>query len=165
MEKELFAVTKNGQSVWFDPKGSHAATHFLADPKLPQYIKDAIEDLEAAEPNIYTEVDCGQPIGHSDLVATDLTDEIIYAKRVGRATFTRFTKSRQPAPTNSVTIWLVRREDNDYDLMSAWFGLKTPPLPGDEWETPESKPFWANHALVWGKQAVIEGTETATCPW
>ena len=164
MDRELFAVTKNCRSVWFSPD-SHAATHFTADPELSEYIKIALHDLDTNEPSVYTEIDFSRQVGYSDLVETDQTDEIIYAKRLGRLTFTRFTKNRQPIPTNFITIWLTRTNTGDYDLMSAWFGRKTPPLPGDEWETPESKPFWTNHALVWGKQAIIKGTETTSSPW
>ncbi len=165
MKKELFAITKNGKSVWLDPQGSsHAITHFTADPTLLQQTKTALANLDATDSNVYTEIDLGQPIGYSDLVATNPDDEIVYAKRVGRQTFTRFTKSHQPVATHTITVWLIH-EDSSYTLLSAWFGPKTPPFPGDKWETPESKPFWNNHALVWGKQAIIEGTETTVCPW
>ena len=165
MNKELFAVTKNGQAVWLDSDSTHAITHFTADPLLSQHIKTALGKLEAIESSIYTTIDFDAPIGYSDLVETNNMDEIVYAKRIGRDIFTRFTKSRQPIETNMLTIWIQQNPDTSYKLKSAWFGPKVPAFPGNEWEVPESKEFWKTHALAWGKQAIIEGTETTVCPW
>lgn len=165
MSQELFAITKNGKSVWFDPHGSHAATHFTENTELPQHIKNILSGLDPTESSVYEEIKFDRPIGTTDLVVTDDTDDIIYAKRVGREVYTRFTTSRQPVSTNTITIWLVLLPNGDYNLASAWFGTKVPSWPGDKWEVPESKSFWKTHALVWGKQAIIEGTETTTCPW
>lgn len=29
----------------------------------------------------------------------------------------------------------------------------------------ETFEFWSSHALVWGSEPIVPGTETATCPW
>jgi len=163
--KELFATTKNGHSIWFDSQTSHAATHFDENPELPRHIKDILSDLSPTDDGIYEEIKFDHPIGMTDLVTTDNTDDIVYARRAGREVYTRFTKSRQPVSTDTITIWLVRLPSGDYDLASAWFGTKVPSFPGDEWEVPESKEFWKTHALVWGRQATIKETETTDCPW
>lgn len=163
--RDLLATTKNEQAVWYDPVTSHAATHFSSEPGLQQSVKAVISNLDLTEDSVYTEINFDHPVGMTDLATTDETDEIIYAKRIGRDIYTRFTKSRSQLSTKTLTLWLVRLEENSYDLKSAWFGPKVPSFPGNEWETPESKPFWANHALVWGHQAVVEDTITSECPW
>lgn len=164
MSQELLGTSNNGEEVWYNPAASHAATHFASNPNLRQHVVSAIKGLALTDDNIYEEIQFSQPLGMMDLVATDETDEIVYAKRLGRDIYTRFTKSRPQSPASAITLWLVKSEGG-YELKSAWFGHKTPPFPGDEWETAESKPFWESHALVWGSQAIQEGTVTTECPW
>lgn len=164
MDKEPLGTSRDGSNIWYDRSNSHTATHFASNPTLKDRVISAIPSLELTGDNIYTEFSFDHPVGMTDLVTTDETDEILYAKRTGRDIYTRFTKSRSQSPTSTITLWLVKSESS-YELKSVWFGYKTPPFPGDEWETPESRPFWKTHALVWGSQPIREGTETIMCPW
>lgn len=163
-ERMYVATTSNGQKVFVDTVRSHAATHLADDSGLLDLVVELLGDSEIEGENVAFEKDMGRIIGKTDLVTTDESDEIIYAKRPNRGNYTRFAKNRQPVPTQYLTV-ILRRIDEGYELWSAWVGKLAPSFPGGENETPDSKVFWSSHALVWGTQAVKEGTITTKQPW
>ena len=165
MNKHTVGTTKNGKLVYVDLVGSHAATHIRDTPGLFDVAKQIVMQLEPVDDNICIDIDMGCIIGTSDLVRTDHTDEIVYAKRLNRDNYTRFVRNREPQPTRFVTIVLQQDTDGHYELWSIWCGPKTPQFPGDEHEAPESRPFWRKHALVWGNQEIQPGTEQSDWPW
>lgn len=161
---KFLAKTKNGYDVYVDTVRSHAATHLDDIDNLENLVVEFLEATEISGDDVALERDMGRVIGTMDLVETDDTDEIIYAKRMNRATYTRFVKDRKPSPTRYLTVILRKRGDG-YELWSAWTGRLVPSFPGDERETPESREFWSHHALIWGNQAVDQSTITTTQPW
>ncbi len=162
---EFFARSKNGIVVKYDPIHSHASTHFFDTPQIQALVKKIIEGKALEGDVMLFETDTRLPIGNSDLVETDETDDIVYAIRKNRDRYARFTKSRKSQPSSIITIWLKKLGDDSFDLYSAWLGPSTPSFPGSNFATPESKPFWEKHALVWGNQEIQPGTETTICPW
>lgn len=158
------AESKNSKEVCIDLENSHAATHVAENPELLILAKEVIPHIELKGEEVAIQYDVGRIVGKMDLVRTSDSDEIIYAKRKNRDTFTRFAKNREPQDTSFVTL-IFRKTDKIYELWSMWKGVKAPSFPGDERETKESKPFWSNHALVWGAQEIQPGTETTICPW
>jgi hypothetical protein len=100
-----------------------------------------------------------------DLVETDSKDEIVYAIRQNRDIYTRFVKNREPVPTSYLTVILRKDNENNYILWSTWIGRLVPMSPGNPDSTPESKLFWDKHALVFGRQPIIENTLTDKYPW
>lgn len=164
-ERELFAVSKNGIRITYDPVHSHASTHFKDTPQIRPYVKRIIEQTNVSGENMEFDVDTGQILGMSDLVQTNEHDEIVYAIRKNRDRHMRFTKSQQPQPSSMVAVSLTRIDNATYDLYSAWLGRQTPPTPNSPHANTESKPFWSSHALVWGTQEILPGTETENCPW
>lgn len=165
MNEKILTTTKNGRKVYVDVNSSHASTHLQDSPELIGQIKSILIRTEVSGDNVAFQTDIDTAIGKSDLVETSDKDEIIYAKRKNRDIYTRFVKNREPVDTNFVTIILHKREDEDYNLFSAWVGPLVPPFPGDKMEHPDSKEFWSNHALVWGNQEIQPGTETTKQPW
>ncbi|HSX08362.1 MAG TPA: hypothetical protein VLG11_05705 [Candidatus Saccharimonadales bacterium] len=165
MDKQTVATTKNGKLVYVDLKGSHAATHIADTPELLSLVRELLADLSLEDDNIYLDKDMGREVGLSDLVTTDEDDHIIYAKRLNRSNYTRFVQNRLAEPTRYVTVVLRKDTDGNYELWSAWIGAAAPQFPGDEHETPESRPFWQTHALVWGNQEVQPGTQVEYWPW
>lgn len=164
--KELLGKSKNNIAVYFDASGSHAATHFEDTPELKALVQEVVGRKDLEGDLVKFDTDMGRVVGTSDLVETDASDEIVYAKRKNRDTYASFTKSRPPRPCSTVAVSLNRQSDGTYELHSAWIGpIDSPSFPGDEKETPESKPFWTSHALVWGRQEIQPGTETTICPW
>ena len=160
-----FATLANGKQVFFDSSNSHAATHIADTPGLSELVSQYLVTQSFSEPTVYVDYDTGMKIGKSDLVETGEKDEIVYAKRMNRDTFTRFVIGREPVPCSYITVVLTMRDDRDYDLSSAWIGRICPAFPDDPKATSTSLSFWAAHALVWGKQAVQGGTKTTQSPW
>lgn len=158
-------LTKNNKKVYVDLKSSHAATHFADDPELIDYVREVLPQLEARADNVFRHFDLERTVGFSDLVETDESDEIIYAKRVNRDNYTRFVLNRKKVKTSFVTVVLHARGD-DYILYSAWVGPLAPSFPGGTRSNEdESKMFWRRHALVWGKQQIQAGSERKDWPW
>jgi len=152
-------------SVYVDMESSHASTHFDDTPGLMEIIKEIIPTLTPTEDWVRTDVDTGREIGLSDLVKTDAEDETLYAKRPHREQYARFVKNRKPVSTSFVTVDLRKESDGTYNLYTAFVGELTPSFPGGNYLPERSKEFWSNHALVWGRQEIIPGTETKECPW
>jgi hypothetical protein len=163
---EKIGYSKNGHKVTFDPQGSHAATHFADNPGLRKIVEEALPSLVLEGLWLSFDTDMGRIIGLTDGVTTDASDEIVYAKRKGRDYYTPFTKSRPSQPSSLLATVFHRQVDGSYELVSAWIGSAiSPPFPGEPTETPESRPYWSGHALVWGTQAIEPGSETPICPW
>lgn len=163
--REIFARSKNGVEIFYDPIHSHASTHFSDTPQIQPYVKSILEDTNISGENVEFDTDTGAILGTSDLVETDGNDEVVYAIRKNRDRHMRFTKSRKPEPSSMITISLKRIDDGTYDLYSAWLGPQTPPTPNSPLANEQSKPFWSKHALVWGNQEIQPDAETSKCPW
>ncbi len=107
-------------------------------------------------------------VGTTICVATDHTSEIVHAQRVGRHGLTRFVKGVSPQPTAWVTIILLLQDGGRYEVRTAYTGPLAEPEPWDHnarQRMGQSRSFWARHALVWGSEPIIPGTETLECPW
>lgn len=113
------------------------------------------------------EVDFGQPIGETMCVSTGPGDRIVYAKRPKRFGHTRFVVNRLPESCSSLVVILVAAKEAPglYVLISAFIGRKAEPEPWDKNATAGSVAFWNTHALVWGHEETVPGTETVICPW
>ncbi len=157
-------TTKNGFKVYVDMEASHASTHFAHHPKLIDAVIKAITAIDAVENIIRLEMDMGEEIGTTDLVETSDQDEIVYAKRPLRTSYSRFVKNKKSRPTSWITID-IRKSGDVYNLYTAFVGRLTPSFPGGNYLPEQSRDFWANHALVWGSQEIVAGTETTQCPW
>lgn len=155
----------NGAEVYYEDTTSHAATHLADTPQLLPVLRLYLEQASFTEDRVRTDVDTGNIIGNTDLVETTPADEIIYAKRLNRDNYTKFVKDRAPSSTTFFTVVLHKDPEGNYELASAWVGRMAPNFPDDVSATPESRPFWDRHALVYGNQAIQPGTLTTVCPW
>ena len=156
---------KSGEAV-VDRYNSHL--HQSAVPLLPE----ALARIESKGRNFLIEqADFGQPIGESICVATGPGDEIVFAKRPKRFGLTRFVKNRQAEPTSVVTLILKTADGQPgFILVTAFVGPLAEKEPWDSTirnaeERQRSLVFWNSHALVWGGEETITGTETSRCPW
>jgi hypothetical protein len=166
LNQEYLTTSKNGIAVYYDSINSHTATHFSDTPQLKSLVKEVIEKIELNDESMQFDTHLGRIIGNTDLVSNSENDEIVYAKRKNRNIYTSFNKTKKPQPCSVVAMGLARQPNGEYDLLSAWIGsVDSPPFPGDEKETPESKPYWMTHSLVWRTQEVQAGSETSVCPW
>ncbi len=116
---------------------------------------------------IVEEVRFDRIIGESTCVVTGPDDVIVFAQRPKRFGLTRFVKNRQPEPSSSVVVILKTADEQPgtFILVTAFIGELAEPEPWDRKATQNSRKFWSEHALIWGSEPVIPGTETETCPW
>lgn len=164
--EEFVAISKNGAEVWYDAEDSHAATHIADTPELKGLAAEVIARSDLVGKYLQFHIDMGRIVGTSDLVKNKPGDAIVYAKRLNRDNYTVFNKSRGPEPSSLVTVAVEKGDDDKYKLVSTWIGPSDlPSFPGTERETPDSKAFWAEHSLAWGRQEIQPGTETTVCPW
>lgn len=161
----LLCKTKNDIEVYVDLINSHVASHLKDNPNLLKLAKEALTNYTISSDKVRVETDLGRVIGQTNLVETSDKDEIIYALREGRDELMRFVKDRKPSDTQYITIDLIKTSIDTCILTTAYIGRATPFLPGQKDETPESKPFWNSHALIWGSQPVVTETITTECPW
>lgn len=129
-------------------------------------LEEALQKVEARGRGFFVEtIDFGRVVGNATRVETHEGDEIIFAQRRGRPGLTRFVKNRKSELSSSVTVILKRGDRGDYVLITAWIGTQAEPEPWDRNTTERSVVFWNTHALLWGSEEIIAGTETKKCPW
>jgi len=154
---------KSGEMV-VDRYNSHLHSSVLA------ILPEALGKADSQGRNFFVEeVQMGRIVGESTCVATDASDQIVYAQRPKRFGLTRFVKNRQSEPCSSVVVILKtadgERDRGKYVLVTAFIGSKPEPEPWDRNSTEKSVEFWSSNALIWGSEPVIPGTETEACPW
>ncbi len=135
---------------------------------VERLLPEALGRIESAGRQFFVdEVDFGHLIGETTCVVTTSSDVIVYAKRSGRKGLSRFVKNRKPEPCPSLVVILMKATDEPglYVLITAFIGRKPEPEPWDRSATAASVTFWNTHALVWGSEPTISGTETTDCPW
>ena len=166
MSRTLITKTKNGFDVYVDLVSSHAATHMKDHPYLFELVKEIVSKYEVTADALRFSTDMGRVVGMKDLVETQPSDAVFYAKRPNREKYTRFVHGKSPEPTPFVTIELRKVNEGEYDLFTAFIGELTPSFPtGKDDQNQKNRDFWNSHALVVGNQEIVEGTETEECPW
>lgn len=158
-------TTANGYKVFVDFENSHFATHLSESPNLKSLVIDVLQKYKINKDKVRFETNLNRVVGKSLLVPTRETDEIVYAKRPHRNSYMRYVKNKTPIPTTYVTIDLVKTGDRTCKIGTAYVGRATPFMPGEEDANSESLIFWNNHAIIWGTQEIIPGTETTQSPW
>lgn len=149
---------KSGERV-VDRHASHL--HATVENLLPE----ALGRIDAQGRDfLVEEIDFGRLVGETTCVASGPDDVVVYAKRPRRFGLSRFVKNRRPEPCNTVVV-ILKAGDCGYVLITAFVGRRPEPEPWDRNATPRSKEFWSSHALVWGSEPTIAGTETTKCPW
>ena len=164
--KVFLTNSKNGVEVWYDSIASHAATHIRDTPNLDALAAEVLTQTVITDSYVQLHLDLGRVVGLCDLVENEPGDEVIYAKRINRDSYSVFNRSKPPQPSSLVTIAVELQDDLTYELVSAWIGPSDlPSFPGTERETPASKPFWQKHSFAWGNQQVLPESITSLCPW
>ena len=113
------------------------------------------------------EVDFSRLVGETTCVVTGGPEggAIVYAQRPERFGLSRFVKNRRPEPCSSIVVILKAGDGGEYVLITAFVGTRPEPEPWDRNATERSVEFWSSHALVWGSEPTVPGTETDRCPW
>ena len=167
---EFIARSQNGIDVYYDPVGSHAATHLEDTPQLKSLVKEVIGQMTLEDDAIMANVDMGRVVGTSDVVNIDESDDIVYAVRKNRDDdgHVPFTKSREGEPCPFVSVQLTKLIGDSYVLDSCWIGTFTKddePFPESPRATERSREFWSKRAFVWGSQEIRPDSVLDNCPW
>lgn len=144
-----------------------STSHIHDNPELETHLIPALQKIESNKQNfIEGEVDFGEIIGKTRCVATSSSDEIVFAMRPKRKGYTRFVKNREPEPTSKLTVILTKdRQTGDYLVLTTYVGPKAEPEPWDYRATGNAITFWCNHALIYGTEPMVDGTETLEPKW
>jgi hypothetical protein len=135
-----------------------------ARPGVTRHLRSALRQIATAGRDfIIHQVDYARVIGRTTCVETGASDNVVFAWRHGKKGPSRFVIGRKPEPCRSLVVVLKKAEDG-YDLLSAFIGSKAEPEPWNRNAQGWALLFWASHALVWGSEAVVDGTETNEVP-
>ncbi|HEX6258498.1 MAG TPA: hypothetical protein VFZ48_03395 [Candidatus Saccharimonadales bacterium] len=156
---EKLGATVNGVEVYIDHDHTNVTYHLLETPDLLDLVREALPTIELPyEEQVVIEKDMGRVVGTTNLVETTDQDEIIYAKRIGRNTYSRFAKNRSPVACNSIVV-VFRKRNAKYYLWTAMCGKL---LPKEAYDA-ESH-FNQTHALAYDERLVQLDTLTNTIP-
>lgn len=117
-------------------------------------------------------IEFDEDIGYSSLVTVTEDDDIVYAKRKGRSTYTKFVRNKKKELVKSVVFILKRRRRNkdQYYLITMFPGVGNYKEPEDiniknERELKDSLEFWCNHALVFDEEIIKVDSLESECPY
>lgn len=160
---ELLTVSKNGKNVFTNVEETNLKLHLLEHPNLLALVKEVIEKSDVVGPNVGIQYDLGRTVGQTTCLETTEADEIVFAKRLQRDSYSRFVKNRAPEDTSLVSVVLFE-EDYGYLVWSAWCGALVPTSPDSEGKMRTSEGFWDHHALVYDPAIIQRGTERSSRP-
>ena len=154
-DRVFLGTTKDGAEV-YDRSDSHLhneggmTTDILAGAL-------SVIDTEG-ESFLKKKVDFDRPIGKTNCVEINPTDEIVMVYRKGRSGQTPMVKNRETNPCNSVMVVLKKdrstQDKTAYELVTSYIGVDSPREPWDpglstEEERRTSEEYWRTHALVY----------------
>ena len=140
---------RQGNSIVLDESNTNIGYHLLETPNLIELVQEILDTIDTnGSDQIVVERDLGRSVGTTLLVETDATDEIVYAKRIGRDAYSRFTKSRAPVPTSWIVV-VLRKVDDGYILWTAMCGRLLPPEAYDL-----NSDFNKTHAMAYSESLV-----------
>lgn len=152
-------MTSSGQEALLDYSDTNVEYHLRETPDLIELVREALPNVELPdEAQVVVEYDMGRVVGTTNLVETNENDEIVYAKRIGRDTYSRFAKNRSPSDCRFI-VMVFKKTDDAYYLWTAMCGRL---LPKEAYD-PDSK-FNATHAMAYDDNLVQIDTVTKIKP-
>lgn len=146
---ESLGVSADGESVFLDQSNTNVAYHFLETPDLINLVREVLPTIDLMnEYQVVVERDLGRIVGTTNLVETTGDDEIVYAKRVGRDTYSRFAKNREPMACSSIVV-VLRKGNPGYYL---WTAMCAKLLPKEAWI--QDSYFNQTHAMAFDERLV-----------
>lgn len=160
---EFLATSSNGAEVFTDLANTNVRLHLIEYPNLLELVKIVVQNSVLEGDNVGLEYDMGIVVGQTSCVETTDTDEIVYAKRLQRDSYSRFVKGRDLEDTSFVAAVFFKK-GSGYLLWSAWCGRLVPTSPDSEGRMRTSEGFWDNHALVYDPEIIQKDTERIDRP-
>ena len=136
-------------------------SHLEAHPKIIDYLSEAISKTSIPikqKDRIRMEIDLKKIVGKSSLINTEpITNnsDTYFSIRKEREGPSRVVLDEDPQETSIISIVAEPTDENNYNLISAWYGHIAPREPWDnsllkdKKALDESLSFWCCHALVY----------------
>ena len=148
-----------------------SSSHVRSDESLA--VLHAIARISSDnQPHIEREVVFDDDIGVSRCIATNVSDDIIFAQRNGSQGLSRCVRGREPDKSKTVCVMLKRCTPQKYVLIAGFVGSKPEPelfdsnyfarCPDPAAARHKAQQFWGAHALVWSPDDIIAGTERSS---
>ena len=142
-------ISTDGESVFLDSMNTNIDYHLLETPNLIDLVVEALPSISVMDKRqVLVERDLGRIVGTTNLVETTNKDDIIYANRIGRKSYSRFARSRDPIPCRSIIV-VLRKGDSGYSL---WTAMCAKLLPKDAWI--DGSLFNMTHAMAFDENLV-----------
>lgn len=161
----MVGTTSNGITVNIDLVHSGAAQLISRRPHLLTLASQIVNKITLIDSHLTMTYDMGRAIGYDFVVTPSAIDVVFYAQLAKENTYIPFTKKGTPASTNLLTMVLRHSETDGYCIEDLWPGPYRPSLPGTATETPESKPYWENHAYIYEDQHLKVSSITHDWPY
>lgn len=156
---EKLGISADGESVFLDSMNTHIDYHLLETPNLIDLVVEVLPSISVMNKRqVVVERDLGRIVGTTNLVETTSKDDIIYAKRIGRESYSRFARNRDPIQCRSIVV-VLRKGDSGYYL---WTAMCAKLLPKDAWI--EGYLFNRTHAMAFNENLVQLDTVTKSRP-
>ena len=111
---ENLGISTDGESVFLDSMNTNIDYHLLETPNLINLAVEALPSISVMDKRqVVVERDLGRIVCTTNLSATTNKDDIIYAKRIGRESYSRFARNRDPILCRSIIVGL-RKGDSGY---------------------------------------------------
>ena len=166
--QKFLCKSHNGAVITYDPENPHLSTHLADTPDLKDLVIEAINKLNLDSNLFAGDVDMGRNVGSCDVIGVTDTDKIVYGIRKNRFDdgLVPFVKNREGDSSSYVSIYLMPKGDETYELGSAWIGtFDDEPFPLSKLANDKSKEYWNKNAFAYGSQEIEPGTESNICPW
>jgi hypothetical protein len=165
MYKYVIDETNQRYSIYVNLISSAAGQYLKRRPYVLGLLKEVLSAKELRGDRIVIEQDMGRDIGTSDVVLTSERDVIYYAQVLKSETFSRIARNRAPQVSTAITIVLQKDVDGNYEVTDTWVGSSYPAVPGDAYETENSKMYWETHAFVQDALSLQTKSITKVCPY
>jgi len=156
---EKIGISADGESVFLDSLNTNVNYHLLETPNLIDLVIEVLPTISVMDENqVVAERDLGRIVGTTNLIETNENDEIVYAKRIGRDSYSRFAKNREPISCSSIVV-VLRKGDSGYYL---WTAMCAKLLPKEAWI--EDSIFNKTHAMAFDENLVQLDTVAKSRP-
>ncbi len=156
---ERLGISADGEPVFLDSYNTNVDYHLIETPNLIDLVREVIPSIQlSGKDQVVVERDLGRIVGTTNLVETTDDDQIIYAKRIGRNSYSRFAKNKQPIPCSSIVV-VLRKGESGYYL---WTAMCAKILPKEAWI--QDSQFNQTHAMAYDESLVQLDTLTESRP-
>jgi hypothetical protein len=165
VQKYYIIDRPEGYKVYVDPITSDAGKYLSHKPYVMGLITEVLGEVVLTDGTHKIEHEMGRHIGTTDIVQTVEKDIIYYARPIKKEHYLRFAKNRIAEKSSCLSVYLVRDDSGDYEVVNTWIGPHGPAFPGTELQSDSSVEYWTDHALVHDSVAIQTKSITKDYPY